>query len=99
MPSSPHRRYGAHHPHFITCSCYRRSPSLKPARTRDCFLSGLQQDGADGWPPLRYLQRWGTKFGDHSRFLGRMLSSLGAYPSETLLRHQTSGGWPTINDL
>ena len=24
MPSGLHRTYGAHHLHFITCSCYRR---------------------------------------------------------------------------
>jgi hypothetical protein len=24
-----HRTYGAHHLHFITCSCYRRLPFLK----------------------------------------------------------------------
>jgi hypothetical protein len=33
MPSGLHRTYGAHHLHFITCSCYRRLPFLKTART------------------------------------------------------------------
>ena len=43
MPSGLHRTYGAHHLHFITCSCYHRLPSLKPARARDRFLSILEQ--------------------------------------------------------
>ena len=43
MPSGLHRSYGAHHLHFITCSCYRRLPFLKRARSRDCFLSILEQ--------------------------------------------------------
>jgi REP element-mobilizing transposase RayT len=43
MPSGLHRTYGAHHLHFITCSCYRRLPFLKPARSRDRFLAILEQ--------------------------------------------------------
>jgi putative transposase len=43
MPSGLHRSYGAHHLHFITCSCYRRLPFLRAARSRDCFLSILEQ--------------------------------------------------------
>ena len=45
MPSGPrlHRTYGAHHLHFITCSCYGRLPFLRTARSRDCFLSILEQ--------------------------------------------------------
>jgi len=43
MPSGLHRTYGAHHLHFITCSCYRRLPLLKSARARDRFLSILEQ--------------------------------------------------------
>ncbi|HTW59161.1 MAG TPA: transposase [Terriglobales bacterium] len=43
MPSGLHRTYGAHHLHFITCSCYRRLPFLNRARSRDCFLSMLEQ--------------------------------------------------------
>ena len=43
MPSGLHRTYGAHHLHFITCSCYRRLPFLASARSRDCFLSILEQ--------------------------------------------------------
>lgn len=43
MPSSLHRTYGAHHLHFITCSCYRRLPFLNRPRSRDCFLSILEQ--------------------------------------------------------
>ena len=43
MPSGLHRTYGAHHLHFITCSCYHRLPLLKSARARDRFLSILEQ--------------------------------------------------------
>ena len=43
MPSGLHRTYGAHHLHFITCSCYRRLPFLGSARSRDRFLSILEQ--------------------------------------------------------
>jgi REP element-mobilizing transposase RayT len=43
MPSGLHRTYGAHHLHFITCSCYQRLPLLASARGRDCFLSILEQ--------------------------------------------------------
>ena len=43
MPSGLHRTYGAHHLHFITCSCYRRLPFLSAARSRDRLLSILEQ--------------------------------------------------------
>ena len=43
MPAGLHRSYGAHHLHFITCSCYRRLPFLKTARVRDVFLSVLEE--------------------------------------------------------
>jgi putative transposase len=43
MPSGLHRTYGAHHLHFITCSCYRRLPFLGTARCRARFLSILEQ--------------------------------------------------------
>ncbi|MFZ0815720.1 MAG: transposase [Candidatus Sulfotelmatobacter sp.] len=43
MPSGLHRTYGAHHLHFITCSCYQRLPFLNSARSRDRFLSILEQ--------------------------------------------------------
>jgi putative transposase len=43
MPSGLHRIYGNYHLHFITCSCYRRLPFLKPARSRDRFLTILEQ--------------------------------------------------------
>jgi putative transposase len=43
MPSGLHRTYGAHHLHFITCSCYRRFPFLRSARARDRFLAILEQ--------------------------------------------------------
>ena len=43
MPLGLHRYYGAHHLHFITCSCYRRKPGLRTASRRDRFLSILEQ--------------------------------------------------------
>ena len=43
MPSGLRRFYGSGHLHFITCSCYRRLPLLKLARSRDRFLSILEQ--------------------------------------------------------
>jgi len=43
MPSGLHRTYGAHHLHFITCSCYRRLPGLRSARSRDRLLAILEQ--------------------------------------------------------
>ena len=43
MPRGLHRSYGAHHLHFITCSCYRRLPFLRHARSRDRFLAILAQ--------------------------------------------------------
>ncbi len=42
MPT-PKRFYGAHHLHYITCSCYRRQPLLATARRRDAFLKILEQ--------------------------------------------------------
>lgn len=46
MPSGLHRTYGADHLHFVTCSCYRRLPFLRSARSRDRFLSILEQTRA-----------------------------------------------------
>jgi putative transposase len=43
VPIGLHRTYGAHHLHFITCSCYRRLPFLGSARARDRFLGILEQ--------------------------------------------------------
>jgi putative transposase len=43
MPRGLHRTYGAHHLHFITCSCYRRLPFLRSARSRDLLLRILEQ--------------------------------------------------------
>lgn len=43
MPVGLHRTYGAHHLHFITCSCWRRLPFFHTARARDRFLSILEQ--------------------------------------------------------
>ena len=42
VPSGLHRTYGAHHLHFITCSCYRRLPLLGAARSCDRFLVILE---------------------------------------------------------
>jgi len=46
MPGGLHRSYGAHHLHFITCSCHRRLPFLGLPRARDRFLSILEQTRA-----------------------------------------------------
>ena len=43
MPSGLHRTYGAHHRHFVTCSCYHRLPKLRSQPARDCFLSILEE--------------------------------------------------------
>lgn len=43
MPSGLHRTDGAHHLHFITCSCYRRLPFLNSGKSLDRFLSILEQ--------------------------------------------------------
>ena len=43
MPSGLHRYYGANHLHFITCSCYRRLPLLRSARSRDRLLGVLEE--------------------------------------------------------
>ena len=43
MPAGLHRPYGAHHLHFIACSCSRRLPFLGTARSRDCFLTILEE--------------------------------------------------------
>jgi putative transposase len=43
MPACLHRTYGAHHLHFITCSCYRRLPFFDSPQARDRFLSILEQ--------------------------------------------------------
>ena len=43
MPKGLQRRYGQHHLHFITFSCYRRLPFLRTARARDVFLKILDE--------------------------------------------------------
>ncbi len=43
MPSALHRIYGTHHLHFITSSCYRRLLFLSSVRSRNQFLSILEQ--------------------------------------------------------
>ena len=42
MPAGLHRTYGAHHLHFITCSCYRRLPFFHSPKSRDRFLAILE---------------------------------------------------------
>ena len=56
MPSGLHRTYGAHHRHFITCSCYRRLPFLNFARARGRFLSVLEQVNV-GWGKISFGDR------------------------------------------
>ncbi|MBZ5696172.1 MAG: transposase [Acidobacteriia bacterium] len=43
MPKRLQRRYGQHHLHFITCSCYRRLPLLRSVRARNLFLKILDE--------------------------------------------------------
>jgi putative transposase len=43
MPAGLHRTYGAHHLHFITCSCYRRLSLFRSEKARDRLLSILEQ--------------------------------------------------------
>lgn len=43
MAAGLHRTYGAHHLHFITCSCYHRKPNLATPRARDRFLHVLEE--------------------------------------------------------
>ncbi|HEX5425465.1 MAG TPA: transposase [Candidatus Acidoferrales bacterium] len=48
LTGTPHenrleRRYGLGHPHFITCSCYRRLPFFTSERRRDIFLKILRE--------------------------------------------------------
>ncbi|HXY79312.1 MAG TPA: transposase [Candidatus Bathyarchaeia archaeon] len=43
MPKGLERRYGQHHLHFITCSCYRRLPFFQSARARNLFLKILAE--------------------------------------------------------
>ena len=41
MPTGLTRRYGQHHLHFITFSCYRRLPLLGSVHARDDFVQVL----------------------------------------------------------
>ena len=41
MPTGLKRRYGQHHLHFITFSCYRRVPLLRSVRAKNTFVSIL----------------------------------------------------------
>jgi len=46
MPKGLKRYYGTGDLHFITCSCYRRSPWLDTPERRDLFLTILEQTRA-----------------------------------------------------
>src|SRR6266436_2597300 len=41
MPTGLKRRYGQHHLHFITFTCYRRLPLLRSVRARNIFVNIL----------------------------------------------------------
>jgi putative transposase len=43
VPKNLKRYYGGGDLHFITCSCYHRQPWLGSARSRDLFLTVLEQ--------------------------------------------------------
>lgn len=43
MPKGLKRYYGQRHLHFITCSCYRRLPLLRSARSKDIFTRILTE--------------------------------------------------------
>ena len=43
MPARLRRYYGAGYLHFITTSCYRRSPLLDTPQSRDLFLEALER--------------------------------------------------------
>ena len=43
MPNKLHRYYGAGYLHFITTSCYRRTPLLASPQHRDLLLEVLEQ--------------------------------------------------------
>ena len=62
MPSGLHRTYGAHHLHFITCSCYRRLPLLNSARSRPVARAFDLAGATIPWVPRpsRSLRRAGV---------------------------------------
>jgi putative transposase len=41
MPTGLKRRYGQHHLHFVTFSCYRRLPLLRSVGSRNLFVKTL----------------------------------------------------------
>jgi putative transposase len=43
MPTKLHRYYGSGYLHFITTSCYQRSPLLSTPQNRDLFLEVMEQ--------------------------------------------------------
>jgi putative transposase len=101
MPSGLHRTYGAHHLHFITCSCYRRLPFLKTAAARDRFLSSLRTDPpalsfrgrrlrrhAGAHPPSSHRARGGRSF-------HRDASAEAAHRTGSTTHEQAKGPSPT----
>ncbi len=58
MPRGLHRYYGADHLHFITCSCYRRLPLLRSARSRDRVTLRVRQTRQH----YRFVVRVGGRF-------------------------------------
>ena len=96
MPSGLHRTYGADHLHFITCSCYRRLPFLKLARSRDRFLSILEQTrqryrfvvvGYVVMPEHIPLLITEPEMGNPSKVMQVLKQTLGA---------RVAGGWPIL---
>jgi hypothetical protein len=59
MPSGLHRTYGAHHLHFITCSCYRRLPFLGSAHSRVAWLRRCRRSW---YPPFAKSAKDGAPF-------------------------------------
>lgn len=51
MPSGLHRTYGAHHLHFMTCSCYCRLPGLGTARL-EILVAQAAKNARTGHPWL-----------------------------------------------
>ncbi len=58
MPRGLHRYYSADHLHFITCSCCRRPPLLRSARSRDRVTLRVRQTRQH----YRFVVRVGRRF-------------------------------------
>jgi len=70
MPTGLQRRYGQRHLHFITGSCYRRLPLLRPVRARNLFVenhyspSRLEADDVVFERKLHFATNgWRVRFG------------------------------------